>query len=51
MIARIWTGATRTADADALYRFRTCRGFCELVFGPMSLLRQDRGLCPFACSI
>jgi glutathionyl-hydroquinone reductase len=25
-------------------------GCCDLLFGPMSWLRQDRGLCPFACS-
>ena len=34
----------------ALYRFRTHRGCCGLRFGRMNWLRQDRGLCPFACS-
>jgi len=34
----------------ALYRFRTRRWCCDLLFAPMSWLRQDRGLCPFACS-
>ena len=38
------------AAPTTVYRFRTRRGCCELVFGPMSWLRQDRGLCPFACS-
>ena len=33
-----------------VYRFRTHRGCCDLLFAPMSWLRQDRGLCPFACS-
>jgi hypothetical protein len=33
-----------------LYRFRTRRKCCDLRFGRMSRLRQDRGLCPFACS-
>jgi len=36
--------------AAALYRFRTHRRYCELRFGRMSRLRQDRGSCPFACS-
>ena len=40
----------RELVAGPLYRFRTRRGCCELVFGPMSWLRQDGGLCPFACS-
>jgi putative transposase len=34
----------------AVYRFRTRRWCCDLLFAPMSWLRQDRGLCPFACS-
>jgi hypothetical protein len=34
----------------ALYRFRTRRRYCDLRFGRTSWLRQDRGLCPFACS-
>ena len=33
-----------------LYRFRTRRKYCDLRFGRMSWLRQDRGLCPFDCS-
>ena len=33
-----------------LYRFRTRRRCCDLRFGRMSWLRQDRGLCPFDCS-
>ncbi len=33
-----------------LYRFRTHRRRCSLRFGRMNWLRQDRGLCPFACS-
>ena len=36
---------------DGLYRFRTCRRSCDLRFGRMSRLRQDRGLCLSACSI
>ena len=31
-----------------LYRFRTRRGDCDLRFGWMSRLGQDRGLCLFA---
>jgi hypothetical protein len=33
-----------------LYRFRTQRRCCSLRFGRMNRLRQDRGLCPSACS-
>ena len=33
-----------------LYRFRTRHGCCDLRFGRMGWLRQDRGLCLFACS-
>ena len=33
-----------------LYRFRTRRWCCDLLFAPMSWLRQDRRLCLFACS-
>ena len=36
--------------SDALYRFRTRRRCCDLRIGRMNRLRQDRGLCPFACS-
>jgi len=39
-----------TATSDRLYRFRTYRRRCSLWFGRMNWLRQDRGLCPFACS-
>jgi hypothetical protein len=35
---------------DAVYRFRTRRWCCDLLFAPVSWLRQDRGLCPSACS-
>ena len=35
---------------NAVYRFRTRRWCCDLLFAPVSWLRQDRGLCPFACS-
>ena len=38
-----------TAQPD-LYRFRTRRRCCDLRFGRISRLRQDRGLGPFACS-
>ena len=34
----------------AVYRFRTRHWCCDLLFAPMSWLRQDRGMCPFACS-
>ena len=33
-----------------VYRFKTDNRYCDLRFGRMSWLRQDRGLCPFACS-
>ncbi len=33
-----------------LYRFRTRHGGCDLRFGRMSRLGQDRGLCLFASS-
>ena len=36
--------------ARRLYRFRTRRWCRDLLFALMSWLRQDRGLCPFACS-
>ena len=38
------------AARRTLYRFRTHRRCCSLRFGRMNWLRQDRGLCPFACS-
>jgi hypothetical protein len=34
----------------ALYRFRTRHGYCDVRLGRMNRLRQDRGLCPSACS-
>jgi hypothetical protein len=37
-------------DLLALYRSITRRWRCDLRIGRMSRLRQDRGLCPFACS-
>jgi hypothetical protein len=37
-------------SVECVYRFRTRRWCRDLLFGPMSWLRQDRGLCPFACS-
>ena len=40
----------REAERLILYRFRTRRRCCGLRFGRMNWLRQDRGLCPFACS-
>ena len=43
-------GAVPAYVRSALYRFRTRRRCCDLRFGRMSRLRQDRGLCPFACS-
>ena len=42
--------AGNTAET-ALYRFRTRHGGCDLRFGRMSRLGQDRGLCLFASSI
>jgi hypothetical protein len=36
--------------AEPVYRFRTRLRYCDLLFGRMGWLRQDRGLCPFACS-
>ena len=37
-------------DRSGLYRSITRRWRCDLRIGRMSRLRQDRGLCPFACS-
>jgi hypothetical protein len=37
-------------NAVTLYRVRTRHGCCDLRFGRMGWLRQDRGLCLFACS-
>jgi hypothetical protein len=34
-----------------LYRFRTRRRDCDLQFGRMTMLGQDRGLCLFASCI
>ena len=33
-----------------LFRFRTRRRCCDLLFGRMSRLGQDSGLCLFACA-
>jgi hypothetical protein len=38
------------AAVGTLYRFRTHCGCCDLRFGRMGWLRQDRDLCPFVCS-
>jgi hypothetical protein len=38
------------ASGPGLYRFRTRRRCCELQFGRMSRMGQDRGSCLFACS-
>src|SRR5271166_4483887 len=48
-IARRFT-AGHWRGAEAVYRFRTRRRYCDLRLGRMSWLRQDRGLCPFDCS-
>jgi hypothetical protein len=37
-------------DGRTLYRFRTRYEYCDLRFGRIDGLRQDRGLCLFACS-
>ena len=37
-------------SGNSLYRFRTCRRCCDLQFGRMSRMGQDRGSCLFACS-
>ncbi len=34
----------------SVYRFRTRRRRCDLRFGQMGWVRQDRGLCLFVCS-
>jgi len=39
----------RGAVTEVLYRSITCRRCCELRFGPMGRLRQDRGSCAFGC--
>ncbi len=44
------SGVLRSPHHPGLYRFRTHRRCCGLRFGRMNRLRQDRGLCPFACS-
>ena len=42
--------AAKPANAlQALYRFRTRSRCCELRFGQMGRLRQDRGSCAFGC--
>ena len=40
----------QVAHPAGVYRFRTRRRYCDLRFGRMNRLRQDRGLCLFACS-
>jgi hypothetical protein len=42
--------AASTFYHGSLYRFRTRRRCCELQFGRMSRMGQDRGWCLFACS-
>ena len=36
-------------DRRGVYRFRTHRRCCDLQFGRMSRMGQDRGSCLFAC--
>jgi hypothetical protein len=43
-------GSEVQIQAVDVYRFRTRRSGCDLRFGRMTLLGQDRGLCPFASS-
>jgi hypothetical protein len=53
-VSRRFVTATETALADLisrLYRFRTRRSGCDLQFGRMTMLGQDRGLCLFASCI
>jgi len=38
------------ADSSGLYRFRTRGRCCDLRFGRMNWLRQDRGSWLFVCS-
>ena len=45
-----FTAAFDEVFAGTVYRFKNRRRYCDLRFGRMSWLRQDRGLCPFACS-
>jgi hypothetical protein len=40
----------RRGRGQPLHRFKTRCRCCDLRFGRMSRLRQDRGLCPFGCS-
>ena len=44
-------GQQRLTTLQLLYRFRTRRRVCDLRFGLMSWLGQDRGSCPFASCI
>jgi integrase/recombinase XerD len=48
--ARAFLSALAGELPDAVYRVRTRHGCCDLRFGRMGWLRQDRGLCLFACS-
>ncbi len=43
--------AARLLPLQDVYRFRTRRSGCDLQFGRMSRVGQDRGLCLFASSI
>jgi len=49
LIGMLWLAPPRSSGA--LYRFRTRRSGCDLQFGRMSRMGQDRGLCLFASSI
>ena len=46
-----WWRSRRWNVAADLYRFKTRRRVCDLRFGLMSWLGQDRGSCPFASCI
>ena len=46
----LFAAASGDGHPGTVYRFRTHRRCCSLRFGRMNWLRQDRGLCPFACS-
>jgi len=52
---RLWSAVLPVTPATILrwhrlYRFRTRHGGCDLRFGRMSRLGQDRGLCLFVSS-
>jgi hypothetical protein len=53
-LMHIWVfgaAALTLPEAAGLYRFRTRSGYCDLRFGRMGWLRQDRDSYLFACSI